>query len=136
MDKELLLKDLCARLPYGIKVGMGVELDADYPYILLGINPTACGCAEVYIARNGITCVGRLQEIKPYLRPMSSMTEKEEKEYCKFSFEAESIYTGLDYDTPSMDAIDWLNTHHFDYRGLIKKGLAFIYNYELFEGYE
>ena len=53
-------------------------------------------------------------ECKPYLRPMSSMTEEEEKEY----HDARSDY----YD--DLGTYDWLNAHHFDYRGLIEKGLA------------
>lgn len=120
---ELLIKDLCARLPYGVKIGVGVETDAHDAYILLGINPTACGCAEMYIARNGVTCSGSLENMKPYLRQMSSMTEEEYEEY--------SILWNLQDEFPTdadlrfkIDVFDWLNAHRFDYRGLIEKGLA------------
>jgi hypothetical protein len=64
--------------------------------------------------------------IKPYLRPMSSMTEEEEKEYKTISIwgevrESKSHYTDI---CPTIEGYDWLNAHHFDYRGLIEKGLA------------
>jgi len=55
---------------------------------------------------------------------MSSMTEEEENEYCGFSMKADFIYTGLPYDTPNINVVDWLNAHHFDFRNLIEKGLA------------
>lgn len=54
-----------------------------------------------------------MENIKPYLRPMSSMTKEEKKEYNKL----------LCWRSPKK-VFDWLNAHHFDYRGLIKKGLA------------
>jgi hypothetical protein len=57
-------------------------------------------------------------DIKPYLRPMSSMTEEEKEEYHKLC----DSYYGIYFD--SIDSIDWLNKHHFDYRGLIPKNLA------------
>lgn len=56
-------------------------------------------------------------EYKPYLFPMSSMTEKEKLIY-------EGLMIGTDNISYMLDVIDWLNTHHFDYRGLIEKGLA------------
>ena len=59
-----------------------------------------------------------LSEVKPYLRPMSSMTEEEKAEYHSLC----DSYYGIYFDT--VDSIDWLNAHHFDYRGLIEKGLA------------
>ena len=65
--------------------------------------------------------INRLQnddiELKPYLRPMSSMTEEEEKEF-------QEIKLSYHFDEDSYILLDWLNAHHFDYRGLIEKGLA------------
>jgi len=58
----------------------------------------------------------------PYLRPMSSMTEEEKKIYSNFFISKE--IDNFDFDIPNYDTIDWLNAHHFDYRGLIEKGLA------------
>lgn len=115
-ERDLLLKDLCARLQYGVKVGMGVEIDANNPYTLLGINPTACGCAEIYVMRRGITCDGSLNTVKPYLRPMSSMTGKEKAEYKRLCVNA-----AICNDYPQ---VDYLISNHFDYRGLIPMGLA------------
>lgn len=83
--------------------------------------------------------------LRPYLRPMSSMTEEEKEEYRKLSdevigsygpynweFIAHCVRLGIKPGNPhecideyvDMDAIDFLNAHHFDYRGLIEKGLA------------
>lgn len=133
-NKELLLIDLCPRLSYGV-------------------------CVHIRY-KEGEPCYGKLtprdiqwfidskiEEIKPYLRPMSSMTLEERiefskllvKRYCEedweghistsYCIEIDNVYTddenGIKYPSAfSMDAIDWLNAHHFDYRGLIEKGLA------------
>lgn len=113
-DKELLLKDLCARLPHGVKVILqmydGTSMVADLTAIekdgLIGLDIPAD------VAWN-------LEDIKPYLRPMSSMTEEEKAE--------EPGGTSLDgfmYTHEAEEYIDWLNAHHFDYRNLIGKGLA------------
>jgi len=62
-------------------------------------------------------------ENKPYLRPMSSMTEEESREYNSFSLGEDWVsnpYMGV----PAFHVLDWLNSRHFDYRGLIEKGLA------------
>lgn len=63
-------------------------------------------------------------DIKPYLRPMSSMTEEEYDQLYIDSRVKEDSDDILDALANDMDAIDWLNAHHFDYRGLIPKGLA------------
>lgn len=113
-DKELLLKDLSGRLPYKVKVygnyrySNGDEIVDDIKIKLLDLS-----ALDWFI--NGI-------EIKPYLRPMSSMTEEEEIEYdatfdtIKINGHFDSVMTYKSYD--------WLNEHHFDFRGLIEKGLA------------
>ena len=59
-----------------------------------------------------------ITDIQPYLRPMSSMTEEEREEYHKLC----DSYYGIYFN--SIDSIDWLNAHHFDYRDLIPKCLA------------
>ena len=105
-DKELLLKDLCARLPYGVKVLLP-EIRQDIA-ILTGIDDK---CFTVSYDKSIIHCPFGI-EIKPYLRPLSSMTEEEKLEDEFFNA----------YDAHAY--VDWLNAHHFDYRGLIKKGLA------------
>ena len=105
-DKELLIKDLCARLPYKVKVCLyGKET-----CILMGIDGN-----EVYLDVDSDSF--RIESIKPYFRPMSSMTEQEWKEY-------RDINCCLTKDCDAWDEIDWLNAHHFDYRGLIPMNLA------------
>ena len=104
-DKELLLKDLCSRLPYGV--------------ILVSSNE------KITYQTDGNTGAELLveEEWKPYLRPMSSMTKEEEKEYI--NIDNLSYTCPMDYaHFPTFKRIDWLNAHHFDYRGLIPKGLA------------
>ena len=113
-DKELLLKDLCGRLPYGVKVFYEYVDDLDgktYGYSLT-LNTW---CINEFVANKAV--------IKAYLRPMSSMTEEELLEYISLK---ESIVAIDDtaYFFETYESIDWLNAHHFDYRGLIEKGLA------------
>ena len=119
-EKQLLLKDLCARLPYGVicnRLGQAKKL--------LSVSPYKVYCLEF---DNGEYMPGeyKVEDIKPYLRPMSSMTEEEKKEYTSYCFEQPFLQKDK---TPNLGSvpmcIDWLNVHHFDYRGLIEKGLAF-----------
>ena len=109
--KELLLKDLCARLPYGIKFlreSWNYEWDQELSVIEVLEDIDKDG----YINR---TKVYNVEDINPYLFPLSSMTEEQEKEW---------LYTlSSDYHI-TYDTVDWLNKNHFDYRGLIPMGLA------------
>ena len=113
-EKDLLLKDLCARLPYGVMVK-----DRN------GIHKLTVGNTEFTDLFYSNKC-----NIKPYLRPMSSMTEKEKNQFDKFVCIDEDAWIGKSikgYINQSMimsDGVDWLNKHHFDHRGLIEKGLA------------
>ncbi len=118
-NKDLLLKDLCARLPYGVKVeSVFINLDTK--------EHKSCGI-EVFDATSLLMIRDGLGEFKPYLFPLSSMTEEQHKEfydkYCwndggdNFEMDSCSHYYAL-------EKFDWLNANHFDYRGLIKKGLA------------
>jgi hypothetical protein len=68
----------------------------------------------------------KLETVKPYLRPMSSMTEEEKEEYKTISIWGEVRESKVHYTDicPTIEGYDWLNAHHFDYRNLIKKGLA------------
>lgn len=122
-DKEVLLKDLCARLPYSVKCEID---DIDEPLELESIKFKG----DYFIFGNGVY-ERYITEIKPYLRPMPSMTEKERGEYRSFIFD----YEYDDYWNPGKysaavevyimsELIDWLNAHHFDYRHLIECGLA------------
>ena len=128
-DKHLLLEDLCARLPYGVKCISGVD---DATLIIEGINPNCCGSAEVQVTyeRSGINFDTTISAIKPYLFPLSSMTE-EQKNNCPIcETNLNIIKSNIGYgiiEIPwrlSYLFIDWCNKNHFDYRGLIPMGLA------------
>jgi hypothetical protein len=107
-DKKLLLIDLSARLPYGVKVQYNNEIyNIDYISALY---------EEVKLDIPNNYTIG-ISEVKPYLRPMSSMTEKEKLMY-------EGLMIGTDNISYMLDIIDWLLKNHFDFRGLIPKGLA------------
>ena len=112
-DKEILLIDLSARLPYGTKVRAFIGEK--------GENDEILGCIHIFniYAHN----------CKPYLRPMSSMTEEECIELGNIKATIENIsevIPNVPYyiEVAYSNQIDWLNAHHFDYRGLIEKGLA------------
>ena len=127
-DKHLLLVDLCGRLPYGVKVE-SVFINPDTK------EHKSCGI-EVFDATNLLMIRDGLGEFKPYLFPLSSMTEEQEKEfkdlYYRFHESAFIFNERFAYDRYSIKDIgfypcylqDWLNKNHFDYRGLIGKGLA------------
>ena len=126
-EKLLLLKDLCARLPYGVKVQ--VEYDAEEFAKTIEIDEITM--IDKYGEEILLYHAGEyfsIEELKPYLRPMSNMTEKEIEEFENFVFPSEEDENGnyqagvLEKDIPNYT--DWLNAHHFDYRGLIEKGLA------------
>lgn len=138
-DKELLLKDLCARLLYGVKGTVEIEvstgeysiesghllfMEKEIDVELLGINKET---EEIEVSPlNDIDLEGYdyvINDFIPYLRPMSSMTAAEVDEYISLK---EDIVASDDmtYFFETYESIDWLNKHHFDYRGLIEKGLA------------
>ena len=106
--KELLLKDLCERLPYRVKISVNNNIES-----LQGINVLD------NVVEYGSFLSSNIEEVKPCLFPLSSMTEEQKQEY-------QYITERWMYDSSYSisDSIDWLNSHHFDYRGLIEKGLA------------
>ena len=107
-NKDLLFKDLSARLPYGVKVF--------YEYVDC-LNKKTYG----YSLTLNTWCINEMKAekavVKPYLRPMSSMTEEEIKEYKHLV-----AFSGS--PNGAANFIDWLNKNHFDQRGLIPMGLA------------
>ena len=122
-NRELLLKDLCARLPYGVFCNMGLE----YPLPLQRIFVDRLDGILLDFYEDGEDYQVYLSEVKPYLRSMSDMTPEEHQDWIK--------YSKADYDcefkpepTFNLDgchlSVDWLNANHFDYRGLIPRGLA------------
>ena len=126
-DKELLLKDLCVRSFYSVKVTVlitsyvkGQEPNTE-PIELVSVNAVygTCTVGNIYSQISGVRMFDRKGEVlcKPYLRPMSSMTEEEIKEYKHL------VAFGGNSDGVA-NFIDWLNAHHFDYHKLIELGLA------------
>lgn len=122
-DKKLLLRDLCARLPYRVKGNYQNSDDELLRSVTIMYR---------YLETNGMVMTG---DIKPYLFPLSSMTEeqKEELENLGWHFDnleihnvSECFGTYREYvaHLDCFELIDWLNKNHFDYRGLIEKGLA------------
>ena len=113
-EKQLLLKDLCMRIPYRTFVCLNPgAYNKPETCILTGVH-------NEHIHLNVDSDPFRIDHIKPYLRPMSSMTEEEVIEYlsaCDKDYK-DSL------TTPRHSGADWLNAHHFDYRGLIPMGLA------------
>ena len=130
-DKDLLLKDLCARVYYRVKFN---HEDKHTLCKILYIIPIYDYFNVIYYD-NAINEPKKtsIDNVKPYLFPLSSMTEEQYEKFIIISGwdgDIEDIrrgkfscmgYVGLDY---MYDAIDWLNKNHFDYRGLIPKGLA------------
>ena len=135
-DKNLLVKDLCARLPYGVMVREGTVLYDDK-------NTTSYRVKKLSYVHIG-KCFSRIKGFIhdyeyiyiPYLFPLSSMTEEQEEEfknlYYRYHESAFFFNERFSYDRYSIKDIgfypcylqDWLNKNHFDYRGLIEKGLA------------
>ena len=136
-DRKLLLKDLCARLPYGVRM-KGVNEDFD---LSIGTAPNRLSYVLNSVKFSTET------DFKPYLRPMSSMTEEEAMEVAKISglkdvlsVSVKENYISVEIDdgvagcetytiwfneiVTSLEVLDWLVDNKFDYRGLIPKGLA------------
>lgn len=112
-EKELLLKELCSRLAYDLWVKYG-----GYNYVATGyVHGRILLLPNVFSSAAGPCPL--IEEVRPYLRPMSSMTEEEKKEFQEYVFESDEIG-----DVVTLNASDWLNKKMFDYRGLIQMGLA------------
>lgn len=142
-EKELLLKSLCETAQYGVKgLALGKKTDT---------IKTICLSEYPFVVTNGGLSCHVSEQFKPYLRPMSSMTEEEAREITKLSgiltgsenilsisVKEEFIDIKIDDGVCSTETrtlwftemptsitqLDYLNDHHFDYRGLIDKGLA------------
>lgn len=102
------MKDLCARLPYNVQIHIKGEYKQPHRVCSIDIeNETIFYFENLHLYEEYIT------DCKPYLRPMSSMTKEEKEEYSKV------IETLL-----WTEELDFYNSHHLDYRGLIPMGLA------------
>lgn len=107
-NRELLLKDLCARLPYGVKC-INIRWPRDGHVEISNINTNS---QKVQIFEDWCD----INDCKPYLRSLSSMTNEEKNELWELLKKL-----GM---TADAKRLDWLNKKMFDYRGLIPKGLA------------
>ena len=113
MNKEKLIRDLCARLPYDVKVL--------YDNKVFSIDYVSSIHEEIKLD----TCDNYtldVSDVKPYLFPLSSMTE-EQKMFLKQQNWCIAISTSGTVET-TIEGIDWINKNHFDYRNLINKNLA------------
>ena len=110
-EKKLLLIDLCSRLPYGVK---GIEANS----ICLLNTSVHFKSSLIKNIEYKIVHLG----FKPYLFPLSSMTEEQDKEFALLQTNVHT--SGFLFASDCSDMINWLNKNHFDYRGLIPMGLA------------
>ena len=145
-EKDLLVKDLCSRLPYGVMCDVG----DNKPYTLsrIEIDDKNGHLLDFKEKKDGLDMQVYLSECRPYLLPLSSMTEEQKEELFKFC----DFYTQEDWEGKKSEvygieiasrsdplycydhnfyiwgvdtrAIDWLNKNHFDYHDLIDKNLA------------
>ena len=117
--KEILLKDLCARLPYGVKVSC-YDLDEE----ILKCD-TLEGVERSFVTVDGFQW--ETTDIKPYLFALSSMTDERKEEMVNKGIAYYQVFDGIGrrfFFKEGYELYDWLNKNHFDYRGLIEKSLA------------
>ena len=140
-DKQLLFKDLCARLPYGVVGQCQIDASYDTPFDTipqthrfnavvdgliedsLFVTPLIEDQDEIEFANEEIADGVDILDFKPYLFPLSSMTEKQKEVYV--ALQQRVIYNGkclVNLDV--MVYIDWCYGHHIDINGLIEEGLA------------
>lgn len=130
-EKQLLLKDICSRLPYKVKIKIRsndirtVRAVDMVDGIVHFVESDSISPFGVHIEHPATF----RQAVKPYFRPLSSMTEKEQHEYDNLRLDNLALpkvhlYYPMRWHTMDYLHVDWLNAHHFDYRGLIEKGLA------------
>lgn len=116
-EKQLLLADLCARLPYGVICNIEHKDMDGWKTEDMKLSGVFNGSSQQYFTCEGGSAYS--SDFKPYLRPISSMTEQEKTDFG-VPFTSEGLTTLAD----TVECVDWLNAHHFDYRGLIPMGLA------------
>ena len=125
-QNDLLLKDLCARLPYGVKVQVDLQSDTYSPIVC---KVCSVECAETGSAFIGVeTSPDTYNEFReflctPYLFPLSSMTEEQKEEYVELQQRVIYNSQGL-VNLDVMKYVDWCYKHHIDINGLIPIGLA------------
>ena len=116
-EKQELVIALCGYLPYGVFI---TNKNGKIHVPLVGLDTFH---KENVLIHGAVQDIGfhltkNIENVKPYLRPMSSMTEEEKEEFIKFR------WTTNDGEPRMYEWCDYANAHHLDYRGLIEKGLA------------
>lgn len=111
-EKKLLYKDLSARQSYRPFVCFAGKVTMPFLDVIASTE------SNELMSINGLS----LEDVKPYLRPLSSMTEEESKEFAMLQTDFYS--DGWLYPIAAVNMVDWLIAHHFDFRGLIPMGLA------------
>ena len=116
-EKILLMNDICARMPHDVLVGFR---DSKIVCSIISYNNLTGQLYTKELNNNSNTRIEHgypIYDYLPYLRPISSMTDEEKREY-------NYTKTLSIQDYPTIRTYDWLNSHHFDCRNLIGKGLA------------
>ena len=113
-EKDLLLKDLCGRIPYGVKISVNDNVET-----LQGIN-----ILDTVVEYD--SCLSSdIEEVKPYLFHLSSMTDEQKKKFDQLlELELKAISDEIDHTQATEFEVDFYNKHHLDWRELIPKGLA------------
>jgi hypothetical protein len=129
--KELLLQDLCGRIPYGVKMNHIADTENN-PITLVGVAKTM-----ITLESSAGYGTSDIEDYIPYLFPLSSMTEEQKIECFKGTDieldEHNEIWSTFPISNSDivltnlnnwLKVINWLNKNHFDYNGLIERGLA------------
>lgn len=122
-DKELLIKDLCARLPYEVKVhAKYIDTITDVEVEKVGVLSMVDNDTIIAFTCDDTNCYNyvTIHEVKPYLFPMSSMTEEQSKTYHELVSGMFGTSTLINFEVLT----DFFHKNHLDYRGLIPMGLA------------
>ena len=130
-EKELLLKDLCSRLPYGVKLQHVKNTDSIVELYSIDLDDFYCkiqfytykGIALIASDEGKLLKPGGMLRYKPYLFPLSSMTEEQKEEYCQL--QQRIIYNSKGIVNEDItEYINWCYENHLDINSLIPKGLS------------
>lgn len=125
-NEDILIKDICGRIPYGLKLNVEGETNT---YTLLGV----ANDSVMVMSDDKHTMFLNIKRVKPYLFPFLSMTREQQTESNVFDdMDMDILSENLDRNrrdktnipTPTYNYTDWLDKNNFDYRGLIPMGLA------------
>lgn len=111
-EKNILLKELCMRLPYSLRISVDGKVET-----LEGVN------VPDMVANYGGWCSCDIEEVKPYLLPLTSMSEMQRSELRSFGWNIDGLHEYVVH-MGCYSLLEWLIANHFDYRGLISKGIA------------